>query len=193
MDVSARSFLTSAIAAISAATLALTPSAIPALAPPADPAAVQLTSAVQLFSPDLLPPVSPDLADAAVLGSAVADAGSLGADIEALYNAVEPWVAYEVNLLSWAVGWVVPLAPQLNFFYDLGEPIVQSTLFNTVDLLSGTVTLAEALSNISTATTDAFNAFVTTEIDWINSLLPPLPPVDAGALADVGTLFGLLP
>ena len=186
MDVSARSFLACAIAAA----LTLTPSGMPTLAPPAEPTAVQLTSAEQLFSPDLLLPLPPDMIDTAAL-----DAGSWGADIEALYNAVEPWVAYEVNLLSWAVNWVLPLplGSQLNFFYDLGEPIVQSALFNTVDLLSGTVTLAEALSNISTATTDAFNALVTTEIDWINSLLPPLPPVDAGALADVGTLFGLLP
>ena len=187
MDVSARSCVGCAIAAA----LTLTPSGMPTLAPPAEPTAVQLTSAEQLFSPDLPLPLPPDMIDTAAL-----DAGSWGADNEALYNAVEPWVAYEVNLLSWVVGWVPVaglLAPQLNFFYDLGEPIVQSALFNTVDLLSGTVTLAEALSNISTATTDAFNALVTTEIDWINSLLPPLPPVDAGALADVGTLFGLLP
>jgi hypothetical protein len=197
MDVSARSFPTTAIAALSAATLALTPSVVPTVAGIAHPA-VQLTSAEQLFSPGLLPSAPPDVVDAAVLGSAAAVAGSFGADIEAFYNAVEPWAAYGVNLLSWAVGWVPVaglLAPQLNFFYDLGEPIVQSTLFNTVDLLSGTVSLAEALSNISTATTDAFNYFVTSEIDWIDSMLPPLAPTaaDVGALADVGTLFGLIP
>ncbi|MGH3967632.1 MAG: hypothetical protein ACRDTV_05820 [Mycobacterium sp.] len=174
MDVSARSFLTAAMAA---AALTLTPSVTPTVA---DPPAVQLTAAADLFSPDLL--------------DAAAAAGSWGADIEALYNAVEPWVAYGVNTLSWAVGWV-PVAglaaPQLIFFYDLGEPIVQSTLFNTVDVLSGTVSLAEALSNISIATTDAFNAFFSAEIGWIDSMLPPAPPIDAGlgALADLGTLL----
>ncbi len=197
MDISARSFLTTAIAALSAATLALAPSVVPTVARIAHPA-IHLTSAEQLFSPGLLPPAPPDAVDAAILGSVAADAGSFAADIEAFYTAVEPWAAYGVNLLSWAVGWVPVaglLAPQLIFFCNLGEPIVQSTLFNTVDLLSGTVSLAEALSNISADTTDAFNYFVTTEIHWITSFLPPLPPIaaDVGALGELGTLFGLIP
>jgi hypothetical protein len=199
MDVSVRSLFTSALAAVSAAVLALTPSATPTIAGIADPAAVRLTAAAQLFGPDLLDPTpavltpAPDAVNAAVL-----TAGSFGADIEAFYNAVEPWIAYEVNFLSWAVGWVPfvgLLAPQLLFFYDLDEPIVQSLVFNTADLLSGTVSLAEALNNISTAATDAFNTFATTEVDWLNSLLPPAPPValDVGALADLGAVFSLIP
>lgn len=180
MDVHARSFSTATVALISTVTLALNPAATPTLGRLAEPA-VRLSSAVQLFDPD---PV----------GSAAVAAQSLGADIEALYNTVEPWVAYDVNLLSWAVDWVLPLplGPQLTFFYDLGESIVQSTLFNTIDVLDGSVSFAEALGNINTATTDALNAFANAEIGWIDSLLPPAPPLelDPGALADVATLFG---
>lgn len=161
MDISVRWFVTSTMAAA----LSLTPLVVP------DDAQIDQSLAVQLTS------------DLAIL-----DATSFATDIEALYNALEPWVAYGVNTLSWAVGWV-PVAglaaPQLIFFYDLGEPIVQSTLFNSLDALSGTISVTEALNNIQTATTDAFNAFVSTEIGWIESMFPPAPPTDA--------LAGLLP
>ncbi len=185
MDVSARSFLTSAVTVVSATTLALHPAVIPEAARAFEPTTVQLASAAEIFGPDLL-------------DSAAVAAQSLGDDIEALYNAVEPWVAYGVNFLSWAVGWVPVaglLAPQLIFDYDLGEAITQSLVFNTADLLGGTVSFSEALSNINTATTDAINAFINAEIGWIESMLPPAPPleVDPGALADVGTLLGLVP
>lgn len=161
MDISVRWFVTSTMAAA----LSLTPLVVP------DDAQIDQSLTVQLTS------------DIAIL-----DATSFATDIEALYNALEPWVAYGVNTLSWAVGWV-PVAglaaPQLIFFYDLGEPIVQSTLFNSLDALSGTISVTEALNNIQTATTDAFNAFVSTEIGWIESMFPPAPPTDA--------LAGLLP
>lgn len=161
MDISVRWFVTSTMAAA----LSLTPLVVP------DDAQIDQSLTVQLTS------------DMAIL-----DATSFATDIEALYNALEPWVAYGVNTLSWAVGWV-PVAglaaPQLIFFYDLGEPIVQSTLFNSLDALSGTISVTEALNNIQTATTDAFNAFVSTEIGWIESMFPPAPPTDA--------LAGLLP
>jgi hypothetical protein len=181
MDVSQRSLLTFPVVVASAATLVLSPAVVTGTA--ASPA-VQLSSAAVLGS---------DLLDPAALA-----AQSLGADIEAFYNAVEPWAAYGVEFVSWAVGWVPVaglLAPQLIFGYDLGESITQSLVFNTADLVDGTITFAQALSNISTATTDAFNAFVNTEIGWIEGMLPPLPPlgVDPPALADLGALAGLVP
>lgn len=58
-------------------------------------------------------------------------AESIGNAIKNLYNAVEPWVQYGFNLTAWAVGWlpyIGILAPQINFFYYLGEPIVQAVL-----------------------------------------------------------------
>jgi hypothetical protein len=182
MDVSGRSLLNvPVVVVVSAATVVLSP-AMPT-GTPASPA-VQLTSAA-VWGPELL--------DSAALA-----AQSLGGDLEAFYNAVEPWAAYGVEFVSWAVGWVPVaglLAPQLIFFYDLGESITQSLVFNTADLFDGTITFAQALTNISTATTDAFNAFINTEIGWIQGLLPPLPPlgVDLPALADLGGLAGLVP
>lgn len=122
----------------------------------------------------------------AAAASAAVGAGSIGNDIKYLYGAIEPWVQYGVNLTAWAagVGWIpVPyidiLAPQINFFYSLGEPIVQSALFNTIDVLGGTVTTSQALSNIQTATAGSVNQFINTEIAWALGFLPPFPPIGA--------------
>jgi hypothetical protein len=198
MDVSARSVRTSAMAAVSVVALALTPSATPSDVRLADPA-VRLASAAQSLSPDLLDPTPvalPPAADGA--DGAVLAAGSFDADIEAFYNAVEPWVDYEVNFLSWAFGWIPVaglLAPQMIFFYDLDESVTQSLVFNTADLIAGTINFSEALSNVDAAATDALNTFVNTETGWIDSLLPPALPtaVDPGVLTDLGTLVSLLP
>jgi PE family len=100
--------------------------------------------------------------------------------IENLYNSVEPYVAYGFNLASYVVGflpYVGILAPQINFFYYLFEPIVQSGLFNTLDFLSGVVSFSQGLSNFWVATTSSINQFITNEINWFLSFLPPLPPL----------------
>jgi hypothetical protein len=72
------------------------------------------------------------------------------------------------------IGW---FAPQIMYFYYLFEPIVQSVLFNTIDFLDGTVSFSQGLNNIYTATTASINQFITTEIYWIHSFFPPLPPI----------------
>lgn len=87
---------------------------------------------------------------------------------------------YGFNLASWAVGWVPwigILAPQINFFYYLFEPIVQSGLFNTLDWLDGTITFSQGLSNFWSATTASVNQFIQTEINWIRHFFPPFPPL----------------
>ncbi|AKN16426.1 PE family protein [Mycobacterium haemophilum DSM 44634] len=112
--------------------------------------------------------------------AAPAAAGSIGTAIENLYLAVEPWVQYGFNLLSYVVGWVPwigILAPQINFFYYLFEPMVQSALFNTIDWLGGTITFSQGLSNFWAATTASVNQFIQTEVNWVLSFLPPLPPL----------------
>lgn len=120
------------------------------------------------------------LAPAAAASPAAVIPVSVGTAIENLYLAVEPWVAYGFNLAAWAAGWlpwVGILAPQINFFYYLFEPMVQSVLFNTIDWLDGTVTFSQGLSNIWAATTASVNQFINTEISWIRSFFPPLPPL----------------
>lgn len=87
---------------------------------------------------------------------------------------------YGFNLTAWAVGWlpyIGILAPQINFFYYLGEPIVQAVLFNAIDFVDGTVTFSQALTNSETATAASINQFINTEINWIRGFLPPLPPI----------------
>ncbi|MGO9381576.1 MAG: PE family protein [Mycobacterium sp.] len=124
------------------------------------------------------------LAPAAMTNAAAAPAaflgGAIGNAIENAYLAIEPWVQYGFNLAAYAVGflpWIGWLAPQINFFYYLFEPIVQSALFNTIDWLQRTITFSEGLSNFWAATTASINQFINTEINWLLSVLPPLPPL----------------
>jgi hypothetical protein len=114
----------------------------------------------------------------AAVGPLTLASGSIGNAIEAAYLAIEPWVQYGFNLAAYAAGFVVgPLAYQINFFYYLFEPIVQSGLFNTLDWLGGEITFAQGLSNFWAATTVSINQFINTEINWVLSFLPPLPPL----------------
>ncbi|HEU4363280.1 MAG TPA: hypothetical protein VFR27_17485, partial [Mycobacterium sp.] len=133
----------------------------------------------------------------AALPDATAAAGlSISDGIIGVYLTVEQWVQYGVDLLAWALRWVPfggLLASQLNMFYDLGESIVRSMVFNTAYFLDGTVGFTEALSNIGSATSAAFTTFVNDQIAWVHGLLPPPPPADAlvpdpAALPDVGGL-----
>jgi hypothetical protein len=104
----------------------------------------------------------------------------IGDAIEAFYLTVEPYVAYGFNLAAYVAGWVPYaglLAPQINFFYYLFEPIVQAGLFNTIDWLEGSISFAQGLTNFWSATTASVNQFITTEINWVFSFLPPLPPL----------------
>ncbi len=87
---------------------------------------------------------------------------------------------YGFELAEWAVRylpWIGWLAPQIIYFYDLFEPIVQSFLFNTIDVIDQTVTISQGLANIYAATTASINQFIATEINWFRSFFPPLPPL----------------
>jgi PE family len=104
---------------------------------------------------------------------------SIGTAIENAYNAIEPYVRYGFELATYAVGfvpWIGILAPQILFFYDLIEPIVQSGLFNIVDFLSRSISFSTGLSNFFAATTASINQFINTEVNWFLGFLPPLPP-----------------
>jgi hypothetical protein len=105
---------------------------------------------------------------------------SIAQGIENLYNLVEPYVQYGFQLLSYAVGFVPYvgiLAPQIMYFYNLFEPIVQAALFNTLDWLSGAISFGQGLSNFFATTSASINFFIQTEINWFLSFLPPLPPL----------------
>ncbi|WP_156688918.1 PE family protein [Mycobacterium sp. Marseille-P9652] len=121
--------------------------------------------------------LSPAAATAAAVVPAANALAPIADAIENAYNAIEPWVQYGFQLLEYAAGWVTFLAPQITFFYNLIEPIVQSGLFNILDFVSGQITFAEGLSNFFTATTASINFFIQSEIYWFLGFLPPLPPL----------------
>ncbi len=121
------------------------------------------------------------LAPAAATAAAVVPAANafapIAASIEAAYLFTEPYVQYGFQLVAYAGGFVVPFTEQINFFYNLIEPIVQSGLFNTLDWLAGEITFAQGLNNFFVATTASINYFIQTEIYWLLGFLPPLPPL----------------
>lgn len=129
------------------------------------------------------------LAPAAVTNAAAVTAANafapIGAAIESAYLAIEPWVQYGFELASYAVGWVPWIgwiaAPQIMFFYNLFEPMVQSGLFNILDWLGGSITFAQGLNNFAAATSASINYFIQTEINWFAGFLPPLPPIGVNA------------
>jgi hypothetical protein len=144
----------------------------------ASPLTLRPTAGISAFTggdlPKLLSSVTNAAAPVALAGNAI------GTAIENAYNAIEPWVQYGFQLLAYAVGWVPfigILAPQINFLYNLFEPIVQSALFNTIDWLSGSISFGQGLANFWSATTSSVNYFIQTEINWVLSFFPPLPPL----------------
>ncbi|SON60755.1 Triacylglycerol lipase [Mycobacterium simulans] len=118
--------------------------------------------------------------------------GSIGPSIKNFYNEVEPWVEYGVNwtaVVAYYAGLfgsltgtqgAYLLGPQINFAYYLAEPIFQSALFNTIDVLDGAVTLNQGLSNLWSATSTSTTQFIQTEINWVLNFYPappiPTPP-----------------
>jgi hypothetical protein len=105
--------------------------------------------------------------------------GSIGDAIENADLTMEPWMAHGFNLLSSAAGGPGAgiVAPQTNFLGYLFEPVMGSGLFNTTHLLDGTVSVTQGLSNTWASTTASINQFIPTEINWVLSFLPPLPPI----------------
>ena len=132
-----------------------------------------LTAARALLAPAAM-------TNAGVVPAAVA-AASLGDTIKAGYLAIEPWVQYGFNLAAYAAGFVPYvgyLGQQINIFYYLFEPIVQSVLFNTIDWLQGSITFSQELNNLFVATAASINQFIYNEINWLfGYFLPPLPPL----------------
>jgi len=125
---------------------------------------------------------SPLLTPAAMTNAAVVPAatGSIGDAIKAGYLLVEPYVQYGFDLAAYVAGYlpyVSWVAPQIYFFYDLFEPMVQAGLFNTIDWLQGMLSFSQGLANFWDATAASINQFIQTEIYWALSFLPPLPPL----------------
>jgi hypothetical protein len=93
------------------------------------------------------------------------------------YHAIEPWVRYGFELVTWGVGWVPWvgwLAPQIMIFYNFGERIVESLVVNSANWLWGPLPLGEGLANIAQ---DSWDALMQLGVDQWNFWLWPLPPL----------------
>lgn len=181
MGTSTRSFPHLGVTAVTVAAVVLTPAATPPTSPLVRPAAITLTAAA-----------APDIAGTALSGP-IGDffdsiAGALqwvGDGIESLYTTVEPWVQYGFEVAEYVVRWIPFVgwfAPQIMYFYDFGEAIVHTLVFNTIDVLDFKEPFFTAVSNVAT---DIWHAFTTLIDNEINNFLPPLPPWPLSAEADL--------
>ena len=189
MDISLRSCLTTGVATITAAAVALGPAVQeptalaprPAVVQVATPS-IQLTASTDYFSqlfdwwqPIFLPSASRPLpTPPAGVGPAPT---SIPSTLEWAYHAVEPWVRYGFELATYAAGWVPYvgwLSGQIMIFYNFGERIVHAITHNTLDWLNGNGSLAQ---NVAEGVAWTVDAFIQLGIDEWNFFLPPLPPL----------------
>lgn len=184
--VSVRSYLSAGLAAglltAAAGSVALAPVNAPPLPALASPA-VQLRAAVAALPlPAAALPSIPDPID-------VGSAGSAGDLIINGYNAIEPWVAYSVELGAWAIGWLPwPIglaAPQMNIAYSGIQPITQALVYSTAYLIDGEFDLIGP--TITTGIQTGVDNFIQGEISWFASFFPPLPPIQFPVLPGAAT------
>lgn len=126
----------------------------------------------------LTPVAAPERA--VTLASPAVALTSIGTDIKALYNAVEPWAAYGAELATYALGFVPGLwwvAPGIDLAYFSIEPLVQAGVYSFADLIDGD--FAQIPVDINAGINQSLDNFVTFGLAWIGSLvpIPPLPPL----------------
>ncbi|WP_152275531.1 hypothetical protein [Mycolicibacterium phlei] len=206
MSAAVRSMLAAGAAVVTATALTV---AAPEPAAPAPKAAtshvaaapLRLTAAVQPLAvtdlPDLLTGWVQNLVPSAGAGvptpqvQPLALGTSIGTFIENAYMTIEPWVEWGFELAAYVVGripWVGLLAPQIMIFYNTGEQIVQSIVFNFADWIDGQVGFLQGLRNIAVDTINAGIYFINQEIATYFPPLPPIPPIGgfAAAVPDEG-------
>ncbi|MGV0849591.1 hypothetical protein [Mycolicibacterium phlei] len=113
---------------------------------------------------------------------------SIGGFIENAYLTIEPWVEWGFELATYVVGWIPVVgwfAPQIMIFYDTGEQVVQSIVFNFADWIDGQVGFLQGLQNIAVDTINAGIYFINQEIAYWLPPLPPIPPLGGFAAMSV--------
>ena len=105
---------------------------------------------------------------------------SIGTDIKAFYDAVEPWAAYGAEVATYALGFVPGLwwvAPGIDLAYFTIEPLVQAGVYSVADLID--LDFAQIPIDINAGINESLDNFVTFGLAWIGSLvpIPPLPPL----------------
>ena len=95
------------------------------------------------------------------------------------YFAVQPWVQYGFEVGAWAFSWlpwpIGLLGPQVNIAYSVVQPLSEAVVFSLAFLVDGQFDLVGP--TLAAGFQTAVDNFVTGEINWIASFLPPLPPL----------------
>jgi hypothetical protein len=210
VKISARSVLMAGVATLTITATAAAPSVQPLPSPRPE---IQLAANAQQLLPQQPPLLtvllnSPLalLGPAAPLGTlppapaplAIPIAPNLANTIDNIYVAVEPWVRYGFEVATSIVRWVPYVgwfAGQIMVFYNFGESIVASGVFNFTDWLRGNGGIAENLVDFGV---DVGLAFVWLGLDELAQFvplppipLPPRPPLQGpGAFLAANTLLG---
>jgi hypothetical protein len=193
MTISLRSHLIAGVATIAASAVVAAPSlAPPPLPQPVTSHTIGLATAVgplrQQPKPDNIPTLADEVQRGIIpsLGAVFPAPPTPGpspvttdfaSTIKNTYSAIEPWVRYGFEVATYAVGWVPYvgwLSGQIMIFYNFGERIVRSLVFNSADWLWGPLPFGQGVQNIAQ---DSWNALVQLGIDQWNFWLPPLPPL----------------
>ena len=112
---------------------------------------------------------------------------SIGTDIKAFYNVVEPWAAYGAEVATYALGFVPGLwwvAPGIDLAYFTIEPLVQAGVYSFADLID--LNFAQIPIDINAGINESLDNFVTFGLAWIGSLvpIPPLPPFPGASVSN---------
>ena len=153
MSVSVRSLLIPAVAVATAGAVALGPVLV---APPA----------VTLAQPTAQLP-SVHIEDIQLAG--------IGVDI---YQAIQPWVQYGVDLAMWATLWIPPVSSQIGILYYSGSyPLVSTTVYALANVVANPLNFFGILGAYGASLGVIGYNFVAAELSWIGIPVPPLPPL----------------
>jgi hypothetical protein len=174
MGISVRSYLTTGVAAMTAATIAFVPSVKEPMPAASHPSVVQVASptvqlaaqtrnaadnpafsafvaAAQRLTPSAIvaiprPGDAPPAPSAALLAFP-----GLGQAIRTTYDVVEFWVDYAVDWADYLLGWVLfgyLIGDQVQIFYTELEPIAKSITYNISFWIDGSISFGQGLSNV---------------------------------------------
>ena len=194
MKAFAKKAATAGAAVITASAIAFTPSVQQPAPDPVPAPSIRLTAQVTSFDPFSIPDWVGRIVTPPSLGAAfpappnaqppVINLQNIDSTVKAIYGAVEPWVRYGFQLAEYAVGWIPWvgwLAPQVMYFYNLGERIVSSAIFNTTEWLTGQGNFIENLGQFGVDTVNSFIYFANDQLAFWLPPLPPIPPLPGGS------------
>jgi hypothetical protein len=189
MQMSARSVVMSGAAVLTATAVAITPVqalphdvAVPSAAVAAErqqsQQLVELLAAIQRYTPSSAGPLAVAAAPQPQAQPNLLAFPGLGNAIIGAYNAIEPWVAYGVDVADWALGWIPfgwVVGDQINIFYDSFEPAVRAIFYNLGGWIGGSISFGAGLNNVVLAGANSVINLINNEISYGFGFLPPLP------------------